>query len=153
MDDLQFAAFGGFAAAVVAMLLVTQSKHPVTWSAWLVPAIAVIPLAGLTLFAMVEEGPAAFWPVVTDSAWGIHVWYDRLMSMTAAFFLLQNRARAAGMKSEVWVLLVIFTGSLGLLPMLARTLYLERQQRIQLSTSSADDTAPDSKASLERPAR
>jgi hypothetical protein len=60
--------------------------------------------------------------------WGIQIWYDRLASVTAAFFLLQNRARAAGMKSEVWVLVVIFTGSLGLLTMLARTLKLERQQ-------------------------
>jgi hypothetical protein len=32
------------------------------------------------------------------------------------------------MKSEIWVLLVIFTGSIGLLLMLARTLFVERQQ-------------------------
>jgi len=50
------------------------------------------------------------------------------MSLAVAFFLLQDRARAAGMKSEVWVVLVIFTGSLGLLMMLARTLYRERWQ-------------------------
>jgi hypothetical protein len=47
--------------------------------------------------------------------------------VTAAFYLLQNRARAAGMKSEVWVIVVIATGSIGLLLMLARTLQLERQ--------------------------
>lgn len=59
----------------------------------------------------------------------MQIWYDRLLSVTVAFFLLQNRARAVGMKSEVWVLLVIFTGSIGLLSMLAQTLYYERKQR------------------------
>ena len=49
------------------------------------------------------------------------------MSVTIAFFLLQNRARAVGMKSEVWVIVVIFTGSIGLLLMLAQTVFLERK--------------------------
>jgi hypothetical protein len=89
-------------------------------------------LAGTTL-AIVEEGPTAFWPALTGSFWGMQIWNDRLMSITAAFFLLQNRARAAGMKSEVWVLLVIFTGSIGLLLMLSRTLYFEREQRRALA--------------------
>ena len=117
---------GRHAAAV--MLVITQTKHSVSWPGWLVPAAAVVPLAGWTLYALVKEGTAAFWPVPAGSVWGIQIWYDRLMSVTAAFFLLQNRARAAGMKSEIWVLLVIFTGSLGLLTMLARTLQLEREQ-------------------------
>jgi hypothetical protein len=58
---------------------------------------------------------------------GLQVWFDRLIGVTAAFYLLQNRARAAGMKSEVCVLVVIATGSIGLLLMLARTLHLERR--------------------------
>ena len=62
------------------------------------------------------------------SPWGVQIWLDRLASTTAAFFLLQNRARAIGMKSEVWVLVVVFTGSIGLLAMLARTVHLERRK-------------------------
>ncbi|WP_395661680.1 hypothetical protein [Aestuariivirga sp.] len=61
------------------------------------------------------------------SHWGVQVWFDRLLSVTIAFFLLQNRARAVGMKSEVWVLVVIFTGSIGLMLMLAQTVHLERK--------------------------
>ena len=34
------------------------------------------------------------------------------------------------MKSEVWVLIVIFTGSIGLFLMLARTVYLERKAAV-----------------------
>jgi hypothetical protein len=58
----------------------------------------------------------------------LQVWLDRLMCAAAAFFLLKNRPWAIGMKSEVWVLAVIFTGGIGQLLMLARTIYLERRQ-------------------------
>lgn len=128
MPLFEFIAIAGLAVAAGVMLLITQTKHRVTWPGWVVPALAAIPLAAWTLYAFVAEGHAAFWPVPSSSVWGLQIWYDRLMSVTAAFFLLQNRARAAGMKSEVWVILVIFTGSLGLLVMLARTLQLERRQ-------------------------
>jgi hypothetical protein len=130
VPDLQWAAVAGLAVAVITMLMVTQTKHRVAWPGWLVPAIAGIPMAALTIFAIAAEGPGAFWALHTGSVWGIQIWYDRLMSVTAAFFLLQNRARAAGLKSEVWVLLVIFTGSVGLLMMLAQTVYLERRQAL-----------------------
>ena len=128
MPDLHWAAVAGLAVAVTTMLMVTQTKHRVAWPGWLVPAVAGIPMAALTIFAITAEGPSAFWSLYTGSLWGMQVWYDRLMSVTAAFFLLQNRARAAGLKSEVWVLLVIFTGSIGLLVMLAQTVYLERHK-------------------------
>jgi hypothetical protein len=120
-------ALAAFVAAAIAMLLVTQSKRRVSWPAWLVPAVVAVPVLIWTGIAIAEEGLFGFWPMVVGSPWGLQVWLDRLVSVTAAFFLLQNRARAAGMKSEVWVLGVIFAGSIGLLLMLARTLYLERK--------------------------
>jgi len=127
MSDLQLVALGGFAGAAVAALLITQSKHRVAWPAWLVP-VAVLGLwLAWTLIAAVREGPFAF-ALFTQSMWGVQVWLHLLASVMVAFFLLQNRARAAGLKSEVWVLAVIFTGAAGLLVMLARTLYLERRQ-------------------------
>ena len=130
MPDLQLAALLGLAVAVVVMLLVTQTKKRVTWPGWLVPAVACIPMVAWTVLAVVTEGPTAFWSLYTGSLWGVQIWYDRLMSVTAAFFLLQNRARAAGLKSEVWVILVIFTGSMGLLVMLAQTVFQERKQAV-----------------------
>jgi hypothetical protein len=128
MPSLHFLAMGGLLVAAFAMLLVTQTRHRVAWPGWLVPAAFALVCGGWTVVAIAIDGAGAFWPVVTGSWWGIQLWHDRLMSLAAAFFLLQNRARAAGMKSEIWVLLVIFTGSIGLLLMLARTLFLERQQ-------------------------
>jgi hypothetical protein len=127
MPQYQLLAFAGLALAAIVMLLITQTKGRVAWPVWIVPVVFVVPFAGWTVLAIIVEGPAALWPLLTGSMWGLHVWYDRLMSMTAAFFLLQGRARAAGMKSEVWVLVVIFTGSIGLLLMLARTLFREQK--------------------------
>jgi hypothetical protein len=127
MPWTELVALAGFAVAVAAMLLVTQTKERVSWPAWLVPAGVMVPFTALTGLAVIEEGLFGFWPVLMGSYWGLQVWFDRLLSVTAAFFLLQNRARAVGMKSEVWVIIVIFTGSIGLLLMLAQTVHLERK--------------------------
>jgi hypothetical protein len=127
MSPSELIALAGFAVAAAVMLLVTQTKKRVAWPGWLVPAAVAVPLAAWTGIAIAESELFGFWALLTDSAWGLQVWFDRLAAVTAAFFLLQNRARAAGMKSEVWVLAVIFTGSIGLLLMLARTVYLERK--------------------------
>ncbi len=123
-------ALAGFAVAAIAMLLVTQTKQRVSWPGWLVPTAVVIPFAVLTGLVIAEEGLFGFWPMLMESPWGLQVWLDRLMSVTAAFYLLQNRARATGMKSEVWVIVVIFTGAIGLFLMLARMVYRERKMAI-----------------------
>jgi hypothetical protein len=127
MPWTEFFALAGFAVAVATMLLVTQTKERVSWPAWLVPAVVIIPFTAWTVLAITKEGFIGFWPVLMNSYWGVQIWFDRLISVTAAFFLLQNRARAVGMKSEVWVIIVIFTGSIGLLLMLAQTIFLERK--------------------------
>lgn len=127
MPWTEILALAGFAVAAIAMLLVTQTKERVSWPGWLVPMAVVVPFMAWTAFAMTKEGFVAFWPVLMGSYWGVQIWIDRVMSVTIAFFLLQNRARAVGLKSEVWVIVVILTGSIGLLLMLAQTVYLERK--------------------------
>ena len=128
MPQAHFVALAGFVIAALAMLLVTQTKGRVAWPLWIAPALFAAASAALTAFAAAAHGFDDFWPHVTQSWWGVQHWQDRLMSLAVAFFMLQERARLAGMKSEGWVLLVIFTGSFGLLLMLARTLYREREQ-------------------------
>ncbi len=130
MSQFELIALAAFVATVVAMLLITQSKHRVAWPAWLVPAVVAIPLVAWTGFAASDLRLAEFLPLLLASGWGVQLWIDRLVSVTVAFFLLQNRARAAGLKSEVWVIAVIFTGSIGLLLMLALTLYREREAAV-----------------------
>lgn len=125
MSSFAWIALAGFVAAAAAMLFVTQTKERVSWPAWLVPVAVAAPVAALGGVAIAQEGLFGFLPLVTGSPWGVVLWLDRLMSVAAAFYLLQNRARAAGMKSEVWVLVVIFTGAVGLFLMLARTVRRE----------------------------
>jgi len=133
MPWTELLAFAGFAVAAVTMLFVTQTKERVSWPAWLVPVAVAVPFVAFSLFVIFKEGLLGFWPVLMGSYWGIQVWFDRILSVTVAFFLLQNRARAVGMKSEVWVLAVIFTGSIGLLLMLAQTAHLERKASLKAS--------------------
>jgi hypothetical protein len=120
-------ALAGFAVAAGVMLLVTQTKARVSWPGWLVPAAVAAILAAGAGLTVADAGLFGFGPLLTASPWGLQLWVDRLACLAAAFFLLQNRARAAGMKSEVWVLVVIATGGVGLLAMLARTVQLERR--------------------------
>lgn len=127
MPSFELVALAGFAIAAIAMLLVTQTKNRVSWPAWLVPAAVGIALAVWTGLVVARDGLFGFWPLLMQSPWGLQIWFDRLMCLAAAFFLLQNRARAAGMKSEVWVLAVISTGAIGLFLMLARMVHLERK--------------------------
>jgi len=128
MLQVEVIALAGFAVAAIAMVLVAQTKARVAWPAWVVPVLVVVPVAVWTGMAILSDGLFGFWPLLSGSPWALQVWLDRLMAVAAGFFLLQNRARAIGMKSEVWVLVVIFTGGIGLLLMLARTVYLERRK-------------------------
>ncbi len=130
MSHTELIALAGFAVAAVAMLFVTQSKKRVSAPVWLIPVLVVVPFAVWTGLVIAEEGLLSFFPMLMGSDWGLQIWFDRLLTVTAAFFLLQNRARAVGMKSEIWVLVVIFTGSIGLLLMLARTIYLEHKTAV-----------------------
>ena len=136
MLQVEVFALAGFAVAAIAMLLVTQTTARVAWPAWAVPVLVVVPVAAWTGMAILREGLFGFWPLLSASPWALQVWLDRLMSLTTGFFLLQNRARAIGMKSEVWVLVVIFTGGIGLLLMLARTVYLERRKAMLADQSA-----------------
>lgn len=131
MSVFEWIALGGLASAAMAMLTITQTKERVAWPAWLLPAAILLPVVGLTALSISQEGSTGFWPLYTESWWGMQLWFDRLVTVTIAFFLIQNRARAAGMKSEIWVLLTIFTGSPGLLLMVAQMAYLERKQSRQ----------------------
>jgi hypothetical protein len=127
MSFYEWIALAAFAVAAGVMLLVTQTKAQVAWPGWLVPASVAAVLAAGAGVTVAEAGLFGFGPLLTVSPWGLQLWVDRLACLAAAFFLLQNRARAAGMKSEVWVLVVIATGGIGLLAMLARTVQLERR--------------------------
>ena len=125
--DNNLVAIGGFVIAVMAMSLIHATKERVTWPAWLVPVAVVIPFVVLLGLALLDGGFKDFYTTLVENKWGLLLWFDRLMGLTAAYYLLQNRARAAGMKSDLWVIAIAVTGNIALFLMLSRMVYLESQ--------------------------
>lgn len=94
--------------------------------AWWLPAVGAVGFLLVTIRAVVEGGPTGFWPEHTEHAWGNQVWFDLVLAASVAWLALLPRARAAGMNAWAWLACIILSGSLGLLAMFARLLWLEQ---------------------------
>ncbi len=95
---------------------------------WLVPAVLGGLFTAWSFYTVAAEGPLGFWPNHTANAWGNQVWFDLLLAIGIAWALLLPRSRTAGMRPLPWLVLIVCTGSIGLLAMLARCLFLESRQ-------------------------
>lgn len=82
-----------------------------------------------TLFTIMREGLEQVVFNHNINFWGTQVWYDLVMAVTVALFFIVPRARAAGMSIIPWVVFVALTASVGLLAMVARLFWLERQSQ------------------------
>ena len=112
--------------AFVAYLVV--SLNPRLRLSWQVPAVVCVLFLGWSVWAVMAEGPTGFWPIHTANLWGNQVWFDLLLAAGVAWTLIVPRARAAGMNVALWLPVVPLSGSIGLLAMLARLLYLEERR-------------------------
>lgn len=115
----------GVAAATIAVVTIALARDK-TGSAVLAASLA----AGFTALTAVTIWSEGVWLVVenhTLNLWGIQVWYDLLFSVGIALFFILPRARAVGMNVLPWIVLVAMTASIGLLAMIARLFWLERQ--------------------------
>lgn len=92
---------------------------------WILPALAALLFAGWSLHAVVLEGWLGFWNEHIRNAWGNQIWFDLLLAFGCAWALIVPRLRAVGMRPLPWLLLLFCTGSIGLLLMFARCLFLE----------------------------
>jgi hypothetical protein len=66
-------------------------------------------------YALTTEGPSALWNTLTSSAWGLQVWFDLLIALGVVWLLLQPQLRALGVNPWPWFLLILGTGSIGML--------------------------------------
>jgi hypothetical protein len=117
-------AAGGLVCALIAIASVLL-KARVTGSAALAAALA----AGFAAFTAITIAVEGVWPVAinhTSNLWGVQVWWDLLIAVTLALFLIAPRARAQGMNLMLWTAFVVATASIGLLAMCARLFWLER---------------------------
>lgn len=114
---------GGLVFAVAAILSIAL-RPGAPGQALLAGALA----AGFAAFSAVTIATEGVFPVVlnhTSNLWGVQVWWDLLLSLSVAFFLIVPRARAAGMSIWPWTLFILATASIGLLAMCARLFWLE----------------------------
>lgn len=115
-----------YAAAVVFILWAALARDLGRLS-WVLPAAIGIAFTGVTLYVVVAEGLMQFWYNHVANWAGNQVWFDLLLAVSIAFYLIAPRARAVGMRLLPWGMAVVATASVALLPMLARLLWLERR--------------------------
>ena len=121
-----FAAGGIFMIFSIYILL---KKNPTKYShLWLLPAIASLVFLVFSVWAIVKQGLFGFW--VEHSLrflWGNQIWFDLLLMASIAWYLVLPQARKLGMSLPFWLLLIVSTGSIGFLAMLARLLFLQEK--------------------------
>ena len=111
---------------VVCCIRILRNASGARSANWVFPAAVCAVFLVFSLWAVVAEGPTGFWPVHAKNLWGNQVWFDLLLATTIGWLLIVPRAKAAGMLLGGWLVLIVCSGSIGFLAMLARLVYLER---------------------------
>lgn len=135
---LPVVAAAGFVATGV--MLARPRPGAAARQVWMAPAALACLLLLWSVYAVVTEGPLAFWRHHTEDAWANQIWFDLLLSIGVGFALLAPGARAMGMRVAPWLVLIICTGSVGILAMLARYLFL--RERAPASAHAPSQRAP-----------
>jgi hypothetical protein len=126
---------GGFLAALIAIGSIVLRDRKIG-SAALAAAICA-GFAAYTAGTIYAEGVMQVLTNQIANMWGVQVWWDLLIAVTLALFLIAPRARAVGMNLHLWFVLVVATASIGLLAMAARLFWLERAVAGAASTAAA----------------
>lgn len=117
------------AAVVVLMVGIGAALKPQRLAQsglWWVPALLSALFFAGSLRAISTGGTFGFWAEHIRNDWNNQIFLDLLLSASCAYFLLLTRARAVSMRVLPWFLAIATTGSIGLLAMTARVLFLER---------------------------
>jgi hypothetical protein len=94
---------------------------------WMLPAALSLFFLAFSAYTGLVEGPLGFWVEHSRNLWGNQIWFDLLMSTSIGWLFMVPQARAVGMRLSVWLVLVISTGNIGFMAMLARMLWLREQ--------------------------
>ncbi len=93
---------------------------------WLFPAALSLLFLLFSLHTIMTEGLFGFWTEhTTRNFWGNQIWFDLLMALGIGWFLAVPQAKAIGMRPLPWLILIVFTGSIGFAAMMARLLYVQ----------------------------
>jgi hypothetical protein len=93
---------------------------------WLFPAALSLLFLLFSLQTIMTEGLFGFWiEHTTRNLWGNQIWFDLLLAIGIGWFFVVPQAKALGMRPLPWLVLIVCTGSIGFLAMIARLLYLQ----------------------------
>jgi len=123
----EFLPIGALAIFLVVAAMAATGNDGAKQAGWRIPAAFSAVFLVWSLFALTQGGLGGVWVEHTRNAWGNQIWFDLLLAIGVGWALLQPRARAAGMRPWPWLALLLATGSVGLLAMLARCLFLEER--------------------------
>ena len=115
---------GGIAFLLAGLAIIARADAAPPRGAWLIPATLSAAFFGWSVHAIALEGPLGFWPEHIRNGWGNQIWFDLLLGVGTAFTLLAPRAKARGMRLAPWFIAIACTGSVGLLAMCARYVFL-----------------------------
>ena len=103
----------------------TQEPAPRRWRAAAGLSAAFLLFTLLTVWV---QGPLGFLEEHTRTLWSSQIWLDLLLGVSVALWFMVPPARALGMRVPLWLSLVVLTGNIGLLAMLARIWWLQEQE-------------------------
>lgn len=118
---------------------------------WKIPAGLAIAFLAFTIVAIWTGGPFGFLDELTRTWWSSQIWFDLLLAISIALCWMIPQARALGMWTGWWLVLVAASGSIGLLAMLARLWWL--QERSTKPESASRSTGPTPKPAASNTAR
>lgn len=117
---------GALGAAPALLILALRGA---VQESWVLAALLAAGFFALSVFPILETGYLGFVPYLSQGLWGTQVWYDLVIAVVVSLTFIVPRAKAAGMRVLPWTLAVASTGSIAMLPMLARLFWLEKQAR------------------------
>jgi hypothetical protein len=118
-----------YAGAIAVILGIALGRGGAPARPWLLPAGLGAAFLLFSAVTVAREGLLQFWVNHTANLAGNQVWFDLLIAVGIAFWLIAPRARAVGMALLPWAVAVVATASIALLPMLARLVWLEQRGR------------------------
>lgn len=94
---------------------------------WIFPAFLSVLFLTFSVYAIASGGLLGFWTEHIRNFWGNQIWLDLLLSIGIGWSFVVPQSKALGMRPVPWLFLVVTTGSIGFLAMIARLLYLQEK--------------------------
>ena len=91
----------------------------------MIPAALSLAFLLFSLYPVIVEGPFGFWTDLTQTYWGVQVWFDLLLAFGISCYFISLKAKEVGVSIAPWLALVLCTGCIGILAFLSRVLYVQ----------------------------